>query len=202
KDIISTKVFDKYFPVMSLELDSNLRLAYRGGFTWLNDRFAGKEIGEGMVFDVNSLYPSQMYEKPLPYGMPIYYDGKYEHDEHYPLFIQHIRCEFELKEGYIPTIQIKRNLAFRQNEYLKSSNGDIVDLYVTNVDLELIQEHYELYDLEFLSGWKFKSGTGLFNQFIDKWTYIKTHEQGAVKLLAKLMLNSLYGKFATNPNIT
>lgn len=202
KSIISTKLFEKHFPVLSLELDSNIRLAYRGGFTWLNEKYAGKEIGEGIVFDVNSLYPSRMYDCELPYGMPIYYEGKYETDDEYPLFIQHIRCEFEVKDGHIPTIQIKRNLSFKQNEYLKSSDGEVVDLYVTNVDLKLIEEHYDLYDVEYVSGWKFKSKIGLFKGFIDKWTYIKMNSEGAVKLLAKLMLNALYGKFATNPDVT
>ncbi len=88
---------------MSLGLDKEVRYAYRGGFTWLNDRFKEKEIGEGMVFDVNSLYPAQMYSRLLPYGEPIVFEGKYVWDEDYPLHIQHIRCEFELKEGYILT---------------------------------------------------------------------------------------------------
>lgn len=202
KSIVTTKMFEKMFPILSLDLDKNIRLAYRGGFTWLNEKYAGLEIGKGIVFDVNSLYPAQMYTRELPYGMPIFFDGEYEEDEGYPLYIQHVRCEFELKDGYIPTIQIKKNMMFKQNEYLKTSGGEIVDLYVTNVDWELIQEHYHLYDVEYMSGWKFRSKTGLFNKFIDKWTYVKTHEKGAKKLLAKLMLNSLYGKFASNPNVT
>jgi hypothetical protein len=202
KSIISTKQFERFFPVFSLELDSDIRRAYRGGFTWLNERFKEKDIGEGIVFDVNSLYPSQMYSRSLPHGMPIYFDGQYKEDQDYPLYIQHIRCEFEIKENRIPTIQIKKNLMFKDNEYLKSSDGDIVDLYVTNIDLELIKEHYHLYDVEYVNGWKFKQKVGIFNQFIDKWTYVKTHETGAKKLLAKLMLNSLYGKFASNPNVT
>lgn len=202
KTSITTKMFDKMFPTLSLELDKNLRMAYRGGFTWLNERYAGKEIGQGLVFDVNSLYPSQMYTRPLPYGVPMFFHGKYEYDEKYPLFIQHIRCEFELKKDKIPTIQIKKNLLFRQNEYLKTSGDEVVDLYLTNVDLELIEEHYDLYNVEYCEGWKFKQKTGIFKDFIDKWTYVKTHSEGAIKLLAKLMLNSLYGKFASNPNVT
>jgi hypothetical protein len=66
KDIITTKKFKKVFPTLSLGLDKEVRYAYRGGFTWLNDRFKEKEIGEGMVFDVNSLYPAQMYSRLLP----------------------------------------------------------------------------------------------------------------------------------------
>jgi hypothetical protein len=193
KTITGKNVFEQLFPVFSLEMDSNLRLAYRGGFTWLNERFAGVPLGEGIVFDVNSLYPAQMYDRPLPVGKPIYFSGKYAEDESYPLYIQHIRCEFSIKDNRIPTIQIKKNLLFRQNEYLKSSDGEIVDLYVTNVDLELMEEHYHLYDVEYVSGWKFRKATGVFKNFIDKWMYIKTHNEGAIKTLAKLQLNSLYG---------
>lgn len=202
KDTVSTKTFNKLFPKLSLPLDKDIRYAYRGGFTWLNDRFKEKEIGEGMVFDVNSLYPSQMYTRPLPYGAPIIFEGKYEEDEQYPLYIQHIKCEFELKEGYIPTIQIKKSPHYKSNEYLKSNGVEPVDLYLTNVDLEIIQEHYELYNVQYIDGFKFRSHTGLFKDFIDRWTWVKTHEEGAKKQLAKLMLNSLYGKFASNPDVT
>jgi hypothetical protein len=202
KAVISTKTFEKLFPIFDEKLDKNIRLAYRGGFTWLNEKYAGLPINEGIVFDVNSLYPSQMYFRDLPFSVPVYFNGKYECDEDYPLYIQHIKCEFELKEGYIPCIQIKKNLLFRPNEYLKTSDGEIIDLYVTNIDLKLIEEHYHLDVHEYCEGWKFKKKNGIFKQFIDKWMYVKTHEIGAKKLLAKLMLNSLYGKFASNPDVT
>lgn len=202
KSVISKQNFEKLFPVFTEEYDLNFRYAYRGGFTWVNDRFQGKALGEGIVFDVNSLYPSVMYLHPMPIGVPIPYQGKYEQDESYPLYIQHIRCEFELREGFIPTIQIKKNLLFRENEYLKSSDGEIVDLYVTNIDLELIEKHYHLYNVEYAEGWKFRQKTGIFKTFIDKWMYVKVHEKGAKKALAKLQLNSLYGKFASNPDVS
>jgi DNA polymerase type B, organellar and viral len=202
KNIISKKAFERLFPVFSEELDKNLRYAYRGGFTWVNEKFQGKLLGKGIVFDVNSLYPSVMYDKPLPYGQPIFFEGKYEEDENYPLFIQHIRCEFTIKEGKIPTIQIKKNLRFRENEYLKHSDGDRVDLYVSSVDLQLIEEHYDLYDVEYLTGWKFRQSVGLFRTFIDKWMYIKITSDGAIKAIAKLMLNSLYGKFGSSTDVT
>jgi hypothetical protein len=201
KSMIGKKGFTKLFPIFTEELDKNIRLAYRGGFTWVNDRIQGEEIGEGIVFDVNSLYPAMMYDKPLPFGEPIHFDGQYEDDRNFPLYIQHVKCSFDLKEGYIPTIQIKKS-RFRDNEYLKTSNGYIVDLYVTNVDWELIQEHYIIEDLEYCSGFKFRQKTGIFKEFIDKWMYVKTTSEGAIKQLAKLILNSCYGKFATNTDVT
>lgn len=203
KDIISKQQFERLFPVLDREkVDDDIRRAYRGGFTWLNDKYKNKIIGEGIVFDVNSLYPAQMYHRPLPYGVPKYFEGEYEKDEDYPLYIQHLKCEFTLKDERIPIIQLKNNPMFRGNEYLKSSNGEIVEMYVTNVDWELIQEHYHLHDVEFIDGFKFRSMTGLFKQYIDKWTYVKVTSEGSKKLLAKLMLNNLYGKFATNPDVT
>ncbi len=202
KTLFGKKMFEKYFPVFSFELNENIRLFYKGGFTWLNKIHANEIIGEGIVFDVNSLYPSVMYNKSLPYGIPIHFKGKYEGDLRYPLYLQHIRCSFEIKKDKIPTIQIKRNMFFRPNEYLESSQGEVVDLYLTNIDLDMFLEHYNVYDLEYMSGWKFKEQKGLFNKFIDKWTYVKINNTGAIKTLAKLMLNSLYGKFATNPDVT
>jgi hypothetical protein len=137
KDIISKKSYERLFPVFSHVLDENIRLAYRGGFTWVNKRFQGKELGAGMVFDVNSLYPSQMYDRELPWGMPVFFKGKYVQDDEYPLHIIHVQCEFQLKEGYIPTIQLKKNMLFKPNEYLdKLAKTKSVDLYVTNVDWE------------------------------------------------------------------
>lgn len=202
KDTITRDKFKKLFPTISNDMDNQIRKAYRGGFTWLNDKYQGKDLGEGIVFDVNSLYPSVMYNKDLPYGLPQFYYGKYTPDDDYPLYIQHIRFEFDIKKDHIPTIQIKKSFRFNDAEYLKSSDNEQVDLWLTNVDLELIKEHYKIYNEEYLEGWKFKSKQSMFNKFIEYWNGIKTTERGAIRQLAKLQLNSLYGKFASNPDVT
>lgn len=199
------KNFKKYFPVLPYEIDKDIRRSYKGGFTYLNPIHKEKLLGEGIVFDVNSLYPSVMKNERLPFGDPIFFEGKYETDKLYNLFVQTISCSFEIKEGMIPTIQIKNNLSFLPNEYVTSSNGDIVTLTLTNVDLELFFEHYQVYDLTYHSGWKFKSIKGLFSSYIDFWSNmkIKSKKEGnkAMYIISKLMLNSLYGKFGLNPNV-
>lgn len=96
-----------------------------------------------------------MYEKSLPICEPIFYEGKYQEDIIYPLYIQMITCSFNIKKNKIPTIQIKHSL-FKDNEYLESSNEEIVCLVLTSVDLKLFLEQYDVYDLEYISGWKFK----------------------------------------------
>lgn len=212
KEILDKKIFKRNFPVLDPAIDDNIRRAYKGGFTWVNELLCydekgrAKMIGEGMVFDVTSLYPSRMYSCQLPYGVPMPFRGEYKHDKVYPLYIQHIRCEFELKEGHIPTIQLKKNLRFKQNEYLKSSGGKVVDLYVTNIDWELIKEHYQVDDVEFGNGFKFRQKVGLFKEYIDYWIKVKEEASKtgneAMRTLAKLMLNSLYGKFASSMEVT
>lgn len=202
KDSITKKTFNKFFPVLSKTIDDQIRKAYRGGFTWVNDRYQGIPIESGLVYDVNSLYPSRMYECDLPYGEPEKFEGEYVYNETYPLYIQTISCSFELKEGHIPTIQMKGYARFRENEYLKSSNHEVVTLHVTNVDLELIKEHYDLYEETYHGGYMFKKKNNLFKEFIDYWMEVKINNDGAIKALAKLMLNSLYGKFASNPLVT
>lgn len=203
KRTVGTKNFNKWFPIP--DYDSDIRQSYKGGFTYLNPKYKEIDLQDGIVLDVNSLYPSVMYYKPLPYGEGIFFKGKYEPDKIYNLHVQMFTCQFELKPGYIPTIQLKNNLAFVPTQYLESSDGEDVTLCLTNVDLELFFEHYNVYNIEYHSGWKFKSTVGLFKEYIDKWNTVKIESSlngnKAMRTLAKLMLNALYGKFALNPNV-
>lgn len=205
KKIIGNKRFLRNFPRLPYPIDMDIRQSYRGGFTYCNPNFKLKELGEGIVLDVNSLYPSVMYYNNLPYGEPIFFEGKYQCDDFYNLYIQTIRCNFELRPNHIPTIQIKHSNLFVQTEYLSSSNGEDVVLCLTSVDLKLFLEHYNVYNLEYISGWKFKSTNKLFKDYIDKWTKIKIESSlngnKPMRTLAKLMLNALYGKFGLNPNV-
>lgn len=201
KRTISKKQFEINFPILDIQTDKDIRQAYRGGFTYVNPKFQNKDIKNGIVFDVNSLYPSVMYDKPLPYGLPLFFNGQYEHDEMYPLFIQNFTCEFKVKKDYIPTIQLKNNLSYIPNEYITESKEQ-VNLVLTSVDLELFFEHYDVWNIEYINGWKFKQCVGIFKPYIDKWGKVKKENKGAIRQLAKLMLNSLYGKFGTNPDVT
>ena len=199
------KNFNKYFPLLPYEIDKDIRRSYKGGFTYLNKCYKEKETNDGIVLDVNSLYPSVMKYEKLPFGDPLYFKGQYEKDLLYPLYIQTFSCIFKLKENKIPTIQIKNNLSFIPNEYVESSNNDLVTLTLTNVDLELFFEHYDVWEITYHSGWKFKGIKGLFSSYIDYWSeqkiQAKKNKNDALYRISKLMLNSLYGKFGLNPNI-
>lgn len=205
KSMITKSKYNHLFPTLDYKLDEDLRKSYKGGFTYLNPIYKEKDVENVTILDVNSLYPSVMYEKSLPFGEPIFFDGQYKEDKVYNLYVQMITCSFEIKKGKIPTIQIKNSMSFMSNEYLESSNNEIVCLVLTNIDLKLFFEQYNVYDLKFVCGWKFKSMKGIFTEYIKKWITrkneaTKTGNKGQ-RTLAKLMLNSLYGKFATSLDV-
>lgn len=192
------------FPCIK-DIDVDIRTSYKGGFTYLNDIYSGVELENVSVLDVNSIYPSVMRYDMLPYGTPLKYDGLYQEDKQYPLYIQKLACSFTLKDGKLPTIQLKGVSRFTPTEYIRGTKGDIIELNLTSVDLELFLEHYEISDEVYLGGYKFKATDKLFVKYIDKWTDVKIQagKEGndGMYTLSKLMLNSLYGKFGTNPNI-
>ena len=132
-------------------------------------------------------------------------NGKNEKDNVYDLYIQSFTCTFKIKKNKIPTIQIKKDLRFAGNEYLETSNGETVFLCLTSVDLELFLSHYDVQDIHYISGYKFKSINGLFTDYVDKWTErkINAKKEGnyGIYMISKIMLNSLYGKFALNPKV-
>ena len=141
----------------------------------------------------------------MPYGNGVFFKGKYQKDPLYKLYVQTFTCSFDLKPGKIPTIQIKNSYIFLPNEYVKSSNNELVTLTLTNIDLELFFENYNVTDITYDSGWKFKGIKGLFTEYIDYWSNkkieAKKDKNFAMYRISKLMLNSLYGKFGLNPKI-
>lgn len=187
------------YPVLSEEEETLIRKAYKGGWTYVDKRIRGAEVGRGMVFDVNSLYPSVMYFERLPYGKAHFAldPSKMPADE---LWICSAMVSFELKPDHVPCIQLKGNSRFVPTEYLESSGG-IVQMSFSNVDFELYSEQYDFKVHEWLGGYWFKSNDLQFRDYIDYWmgVKVKAGEEGnnGLRTLAKLMLNSLYGKFAT-----
>ena len=103
-----------------------------------NPEFAGKIVGPGLSFDVNSLYPSVMasvHGEVLPYGEPEAYEGSYVEDPEMPLYIQFLEADFTVKEGHIPCMQLKGNRLFGETEYIRDSGG-LQPLCLTSVDLK------------------------------------------------------------------
>ena len=196
KNLLGGRMYEYLYPAIPIEWDNDIRLSYKGGFVYCNPQFAGQVV-EGCSFDVNSLYPSVLYNKMLPVGYPVKFKGQYKTDPKYPLYIQCLQVEFQVKKGYLPTIQIKHS-RFNDTEYLKASDGVVV-LWLSKPDLELFLEHYDIFFIKYLEGYKFKQSNQLFKKYIDYWYNEKNEGKRTGDptrtLHAKLMLNSLYGRY-------
>ena len=204
KKITGADNFDRWFPVLPIELDADIRRSYKGGYVYLKPEHKGRRGLQGVTLDVNSLYPWALYDNLLPWGYPIYFEGFPDQDLDYPLWILHLKCTFDLKPGHLPTLQLKNNRRFIETEYLTTSRGriagvsenDPVEMWLTNIDFQLLVDHYDIANFEPINGFRFKGRRDMFKPYIDYWMHIKETTTGALRQLAKLMLNSLYGKFA------
>ena len=202
--------------------DEYIRKAYHGGWCLVKSGMENKIIKNGCTADVNSLYPSMMHSESgnaYPWGLPHFFTGDVP-DEikagakegRYYYYIR-VRCRFVIKPDHLPTIQIKSNPLYPARKWLETSDINGVNVYrdfdgkikkcivtmtLSQTDLALIKDHYNLYDFEILDGCYFHAVTGIFDDYINKWAEIKQKNKGAVRTLAKLFLNNLYGKLAAS----
>ena len=110
------------------DLEQFLRKSYRGAFCYVNPKFQEKEIRCPItVYDVNSLYPSVMYSQRFPIGSPSkltdYPENQFancsiEFKKSIYFFIRLYINDVKLKDGYLPTFQIKDDLRFGANEWM------------------------------------------------------------------------------------
>ena len=202
-----------------------IRKSYKGGWCYL---VKGKENQikiNGTTADVNSLYPSMMSSESgnaYPVGKPTFWKGNFIPNEalkNNRYYFVRIKTRFYLKPNYLPFIQIKGNYLYKGTEALESSDvydkktdkyydhyydkaGNLhdtrVELTLTVTDFILMKEHYELVDFEILDGCYFFTAIGIFDEYMEKYKKIKLESKDALRELAKLFLNNLYGKMASS----
>lgn len=202
-----------------------IRKSYRGGWCYLVKGKEGKIYNNGCTFDVNSLYPSMMSSESgnyYPVGLPHMWKGNIIPDEALRpkrYYFIRIKTRFYIKKDKLPFIQIKSSHLYKGTECLETTDvfnketglyspyyigfdGNVkdtrVELVLTMTDFELLKEHYELVDFEILDGCWFYAEIGLFDIYMEKYKTMKMNNKGALRELAKLFLNNLYGKMASS----
>lgn len=202
-----------------------IRKSYRGGWCYLARGKENKIFHNGTTADVNSLYPSMMSSESgnkYPVGLPIFWTGSkipadaLKEDAYY--FIR-INTRFYIKDNKLPFVQLKNTLRYDPTSMLETSDvisprtglyskkvitidGEekiaSVTLTLTMTDYILLKEHYHLVDCKILDGCYFRAKIGIFDDYIEKYKKIKLESKGALRELAKLFLNNLYGKMAAS----
>jgi len=141
-------------------------------------------------YDVNSLYPSVMANTPMPIGLPIAFEGDIRAVE--PKAYGFFYCKItspEFLEHPILQRRVKTVAGIRTVAGLGTWEGWIYSAEMDNA-MKLG------YTFEILKGYQFEKGF-IFKEYVDtmynlRLQYDKSHP---MNLIAKLLMNSLYGKF-------
>lgn len=193
------KLFEKMFPTKWLDnfyitgIEPNFNFihsSYQGGLTMSNPSYAGKKQEHCIYIDINSSYPTQMNNNFFPFGEP--YIGDSGNDE--DLKLVNLRIKEVKNEKGLPFIY----------DFLKAGEGKHYpytiknkEYLITDIEFERFKKYYKgEYEWDIAVSFNKVSGDFLFGEFI-KYFYILKSETTSIaeKIYAKLMLNSLYGKF-------
>lgn len=190
---LSQDSINRFFPILEDDFLDVWRNAYRGGRSQVNPYYASKILKNVSRYDINSMYPSIMHNEQLPYGKPIKLDkiGQCNFE------LYHIIVEFSLKDGHLPTLLRKTGMYAMDDSYYIDTIG-AEHIFLSNIDYQLLLRHYNIYYIEFVEIYGFRTTNMMFIGYVNKWYARKSKDVGAKKVVDKLMLNSLYGKFGSN----
>ena len=181
------------------EINEIVRKSYRGGITKVNPKYAGQLLHGVISFDVNSLYPSVMYENKIPIGMGKIYKTIYEcrKDRRYAYIVEVLVKYAKVKNGYHAFIGEDSGFTYSR-KYNYSDELLNKTLYLWDTEFRLFNKIYDN-DSVILKVVGYKTANNVFTEYIDRWYSVKENAKTpAERQLAKLMLNSLYGKFGMN----
>jgi len=185
-------------PQLTGQIAKDIRLSYTGGAVDMYQPF-NEEGTKIYCYDANSLYPFTMEDKLMPTGKPIFFKGDIRNVDPnaFGFFYCNIKTPIDLLHPIIQT-HIKTENGLRTIAPL----GEWSDMIFSS---ELDNAVKLGYQFEILWGYKFEP-KNVFKSYVDclyalRLEYPKSHP---LNLIAKLLLNSLYGRFGmidSFPNI-
>jgi hypothetical protein len=171
------------------EVEQNIRQSYSGGAVdvYIPHNKIGKLSKKLYYFDVNSLYPAVMSKLDMPIGKPVAFEGDIRKME--PEAYGFFYCKITTPE-YLKHPILQRRIR---------GKGTVAGLgnwlgWISSVELDNAVQYG--YTFEILKGYQFEKGN-LFKDYVNKMynLRLKYDKGSAMNLIAKLLMNSLYGKF-------
>jgi hypothetical protein len=176
-------------------LEKFIREGYYGGRT----EVFTPELYGGYHYDVNSLYPYVMKTHKIPIGYPKHFSDEQAETvfEAWRMFGQgtgFLECDIYIPEDlFIPPLPRKDQEGKQQFKKLIFPVGNVHGVWTfeeLDLALEMGGEIKKYYQCVF-----FEKTDYIFRDFVLYFEKIKKNSDGAKRQFAKLMQNSLYGKF-------
>lgn len=225
----SKKEFNAHFPPCDEEhgFPEWLREGYKGAVPLLDEAIRNKVLYDVFVFDVNSMYPTQLFGSALPMGRPVKLDGADMHrlmrlKEKGKLWVAKVKMKIDVKAGHRATYMLKskgpdgKTLCDHVNDYEGMCMYKESYQIINSVDIEYIMRDYDIRCVEVIEAIGFEADVdrtdrffgnkikgNILSHFVGRWYAIKEQASKSgdksLKAFAKLILNALYGKFGANP---
>ena len=174
------------------EVDQNIRQSYTGGAVDVyipHNRInpLSRIFRRLYYYDVNSLYPFVMANCPMPVGKPIAFEGdiRLVEPKAFGIFYCNITSPVYLKN---PILQRR-----------VKGHGTVAGLgtwtgWISSLEMDNAVKFG--YTFEIIKGYQFEQGN-IFSKYVTKMYNLRLHypKGTPMNLVAKLLMNSLYGKF-------
>lgn len=206
---LSEKAYKAFFPTgPDSGVASWIRGAYKGATPLLNPKIRGKLLKNINVFDVNSMHPTQMYYRRMPVGngMPITPEYLEECDYVLPnnmVWVGKARISAIAKPEVGRGTFLTKNTREYGTTLPAVLRPEVIEV-ITDSDLRLLEKNYDIDYIEFSDVIAFHTKKGMFSDFIGYWYDMKAHAgmtgNKSLKAFCKLIINSFYGKWGTNPD--
>lgn len=170
---------------LSPEIDSFCRQAYQGGRTEIfKPVFNGP--GKLSVYDINSLYPFAMKNSDYPISFKNWTRSFKENE----LGIYHLTV-------FVPLMDIPPLGVINKGKYVFPCGK--FEGYWTNVEINMAKK-FGVKIIKVHKGAIFENGGKIFKDYVDEIYNLrkKSNPNSADNVIYKLLLNSLYGRFALN----
>lgn len=191
---------------MTLQLDQYFRdtKLYEGGICLVNEKYQNRLIEAKFYrYDVNSMYPAQMDKMPALKGKPLVLApseyAKFKNKDDYEVIIELSSYQALMRDKMIPfmrdysTGDFAKNIYFDSNElgFKKCFFMREFNLYQKIYDIAFTASRYILYKKSVDVGY-----TNFVQTYYKMKAQAKAEHNAPMKMFAKLLLNSAYGKLA------
>ena len=193
--IFRTNFMEKnLIPQLVGKIAENIRKGYTGGAVdmYIPESKPGVKI---KCYDVNSLYPSQMHKQLMPIGTPSYFKGDIRKIDQnaFGFFHCKIIAPDDIKHPILQT-HIKTANGIRT----LSPIGTWEDI-IFSPEMDNAKKYG--YKFEILWGYTFEQKI-IFKEYVDFLYSLRLNYNNSnpLNFIAKILLNSLYGRFGMNDN--